>query len=443
VDYAYSRRPPAPEHSRGLEIECLKGMTNNRFRPARRLTHAITLTAAAVLATACIVEESDSAAKTAADSAAKAATTPALDTAGSVAAEISAPGYNLYSLDTAGLGAQMDSLPPLASDPAFAQITPTSAVAPPRKFPITIANRGPAVLQLQVMLDRAGFSPGIIDGTWGKNAAKALRYFRAANGMDSAATKTLDKSTYDRLAAAAGTTPLITTHQVTADDVEGPFLPIPDDVYEQAKLKCLCYSSPAEQLAEQFHTSEAMLRQLNPKVDLKSLAAGVSLQVPNVQAPTGDQATRDTAAQRAATRDTAAKGAAKIVISRSGFWTHVLDGSGKIIAHFPSTLGAGYDPSPTGGFRVTNISHDPSFHYQPALFAEVPDSKPKAKLPPGPNSPVGVVWMALSKPHYGIHGTSSPETIGYTNSHGCVRLTNWDAERLASLIRAGTPVEFQ
>jgi lipoprotein-anchoring transpeptidase ErfK/SrfK len=282
------------------------------------------------------------------------------------------------------------------------------------------------------MLDRAGFSPGIIDGTWGKNAAKALRYFRAANGMDSA-TKTLDKSTYDRLAAAAGTTPVITTHQVTADDVEGPFLPIPDDVYEQAKLKCLCYSSPAEQLAEQFHTSEAMLRQLNPKVNLKSLAAGVSLQVPNVQTPIDSPATRDTAAQ----------GAAKIFISRTGFWTHVLDGSGKIVAHFPSTLGAGYDPSPTGGFRVTNISREPSFHYQPSLFAEVPDTKPKAKLPPGPNSPVGVVWMALSKPHYGIHGTSSPETIGYTNSHGCVRLTNWDAERLASLVRPGTPVEFQ
>lgn len=283
------------------------------------------------------------------------------------------------------------------------------------------------------MLDRAGFSPGIIDGTWGKNAAKALRYFRAANGMDSTVTKSVDKATYDRLAAAAQTTPLITTHHVTMDDTEGPFLPIPDDVYEQAKLKCLCYSSPAEQLAEQFHTSEAMLRQLNPKVDLKALAAGMSLQVPNVETPIDDPATRDTAAQRAA----------KIVISKTGFWTQVLDGSGKVVAHFPSTLGAGYDPSPTGGFRVTNISREPSFHYQPALFAEVPDTKPKAKLPPGPNSPVGVVWMALSKPHYGIHGTSSPETIGYTNSHGCVRLTNWDADRLAQLIRAGTPVEFQ
>ncbi|MDP9177973.1 MAG: L,D-transpeptidase family protein [Gemmatimonadota bacterium] len=409
-------------------------MTNYRLRAAGRLTRTVTVTIATMLAIACIVEESDASKKTAADSAAQAATASAdLDTAGSVAPEISAPGYNVYSLDTAGLGAQMDSLPPLSSDPAFTQITASSAVAAPRRFPLPIPNRGPVVLQLQVMLDRAGFSPGIIDGTWGKNAAKALRYFRAANAMDTAATKTLDKATYDRLAAAAQTTPLITTHEVTMDDMEGPFLPIPDDVYEQAKLKCLCYSSPAEQLAEQFHTSEAMLRQLNPKVNLKSLAAGMSLQVPNVQTPIDDPATRDTAAQRAA----------KIVISKTGFWTQVMDGSGKVVAHFPSTLGAGYDPSPTGGFRVTNIAREPSFHYQPALFAEVPDTEPKARLPPGPNSPVGVVWMALSKPHYGIHGTSSPETIGYSNSHGCVRLTNWDADRLASLIRAGTPVEFQ
>lgn len=393
------------------------------------------MTTAALLATACIVEGSDSTRKTAAsDSAAS----PALaDTANSVAAEsvdVSVPGYDVASLDTAGLGAQlqMDSLPPLSSDSAFQQITSKSAISSPKKFPLRIPNRGPVALQLQIMLDRAGFSPGIIDGTWGKNAASALKYFRAANGMDSAVTRTVDKATYDKLAATAPN-PLITTYQVTADDMEGPFLPIPDGVYEQAKLKCLCYSSPAEELAEQFHTSEAMLRQLNPKVDLKSIAAGKSLQVPNVETPIVDPMTRDTTGQ----------GAVKIVISKKGFWTQLVDGSGKIVAHFPSTLGAGYDPSPTGGFRVTHIAREPGFNYQPALMAEVPDTRPKAKLAAGPNSPVGVVWMALSKPHYGIHGTSSPETIGYANSHGCVRLTNWDADRLASLIRAGTPVEFQ
>jgi hypothetical protein len=134
---------------------------------------------------------------------------------------------------------------------------------------------------------------------------------------------------------------------------------------------------------------------------------------------------------------------AKLVISRKGFWTHAVDASGKILYHFPSTLGAGYDPSPTGDFKVTNIAWNPTFHYQPTLFAEVSDKKPEAHLPKGPNSPVGVVWMALSKPHYGIHGTSAPETIGYANSHGCVRLTNWDATELGRLVSKGTPVLFQ
>jgi len=418
---------------RGPELEMTGRMKNNRSLAAWRLTHALLMATAAVLSAACIVESSDSTKQTATDSDAQTApATAALDTAGAESYDISVPAYDVSSLDTAGLGAQMDTLPPLSSDSAFRQITPRSAIASPRKFPLRIPNRGPVALQLQVMLDRSGFSPGIIDGTWGKNAAKALTWFRIASGMDSTPTRSIDRATYDKLAAAAQSTPLITTHEVTMDDMEGPFVQIPDGVYDQAKLKCLCYSSTAEGLAEQFHTSEAMLRQLNPGVNLKSLRAGMSLKVPNAETPIVDPATRDTTGQMA-----------RIVISRKGYWTHAVDASGKVVAHFPSTLGAGYDPSPTGGFRITNISHDPSFHYQPALMAEVPDTRPTAKLPPGPNSPVGVVWMALSKPHYGIHGTSSPETIGYANSHGCVRLTNWDAERLASLIRAGTPVEFQ
>jgi lipoprotein-anchoring transpeptidase ErfK/SrfK len=245
--------------------------------------------------------------------------------------------------------------------------------------------------------------------------------------MDSSSGKTsIDQATYDKLVAASQTTPLITTYQLTADDMEGPFVKIPNSVYDQAKLECLCFSSPAEEMAEKFHTNQQMLKQLNPGVNLNSLSTGTSLQVPNVvdeSAPTA--------------------GIAKVVISKTGFWTHALDASGNVIAHFPSTLGAGYDPSPTGDFHVTGIATDPTFNYQPSLMAEVPDTRPTAKLKPGPNSPVGTVWMALSKPHYGIHGTNAPETIGYTNSHGCVRLTNWDAERLASLVKAGTPVQFQ
>jgi lipoprotein-anchoring transpeptidase ErfK/SrfK len=353
-------------------------------------------------------------------------------------------------MDTVGLGQQIGNLPPLSTDTGFKRISSQTTGATISRFPARIPTRGPAALQIQILLDRAGFSPGIIDGQWGPNAAKALQWFNVANGMDStglmspdsqattparpkAATKagqstkmaSIDQATYQKLSAAGQNAQLITTYQVTAEDVKGPFVKIPNSVYEQAKLDCLCYSSPAEALAEKFHTSEQMLQQLNPGVDLKSIAAGASIQVPNVSQtppPSGS--------------------VAKLVISRKGYWTHAVDASGKVIAHFPSTLGAGYDPSPSGDFKVTGIAHNPSFNYQPSLMAEVPDTRPTAKLKPGPNSPVGVVWMALSKPHYGIHGTSAPETIGYANSHGCVRLTNWDAEILSGMVKGGTPVQF-
>lgn len=425
----------APGGFRGLEFELSECMTNDRFVAAQRLARTMIFSTATVLAVACIVEGSDSTKKIAAtDSAAPATVADTMSSFAAESAEVSVPGYDVASLDTAGLGAQLDSVQRFASDSAFPQIAATGAIPAPKKFPLRIPNRGPVVLQVQVMLDRAGFSPGIIDGNWGKNAAKALMWFRAANGMDSTQTTSIDRATYDKLAASGKTEPIVKTHEISMDDMEGPFVEkIPEGVYDQAKLKCLCYTSPAEGLAEFYHTSEKMLKQLNPKVDLKALKAGMSIQVPNVETPVFDPAKRDTAAQAAA----------KIVISRKGYYLHLVDGSGNIVAHFPSTLGAGYDPSPTGGFRVTHIAREPGFKYQPALMAEVPDTRPTAKLAPGPNSPVGVVWMALSKPHYGIHGTSSPETIGYANSHGCVRLTNWDADRLASLIRPGTPVEFQ
>jgi lipoprotein-anchoring transpeptidase ErfK/SrfK len=163
---------------------------------------------------------------------------------------------------------------------------------------------------------------------------------------------------------------------------------------------------------------------------MTSLRAGTTLLVPKIRDPFAASPT-----------DTAIN--ARVIISKTGFWLHAVDAAGKIIYHFPSTLGAGYDPSPTGDFRVSYVSRDPAFHYQPKLFAEVPDDQPEARLPAGPNSPVGVVWIGLSKPHYGIHGTSSPQTIGYANSHGCVRLTNWDALKLSDLVEPGVPVQFK
>lgn len=371
------------------------------------------------------------------------------DTTGSAAvsqvadsADVTAPSYEAASLDTAGYGSRFTWTP--ADDSAYSQISEKTANAALTRFPIRVPKRGPIALQIQVLLDRAHFSPGIIDGVWGDNASKALAFFRSPTAADSIASDsvvTIDEATYTRLKSAAASKAALTRYTVTAEDVKGPFVNIPDNVYEQAKLQCLCYASAAEGVAEKFHTSQKLILQLNPGATLGNLTAGTVLLVPNIDL----ESVPSTSAS--VTSDSASAGAtgqvAKLIISRKGFWTHAVDASGKILYHFPSTLGAGYDPSPTGDFKVTNIAWNPAFHYQPTLFAEVSDKKPEAHLPKGPNSPVGVVWMALSKPHYGIHGTSAPETIGYANSHGCVRLTNWDATELGRLVGAGTRVEFQ
>jgi len=131
-----------------------------------------------------------------------------------------------------------------------------------------------------------------------------------------------------------------------------------------------------------------------------------------------------------------------VVVSIRGNTFNAFDASGNLVFHAPTTLGSKYDPSPNETVTVKSITHDPWFHYQPTLFAEVPDDEPEANLHPGPNSPVGVVWTALSKPHFGIHGTSDPDSIGYASSHGCVRLTNWDAAEFARRIKPGVVVEF-
>ncbi|HUQ48961.1 MAG TPA: L,D-transpeptidase [Gemmatimonadaceae bacterium] len=333
------------------------------------------------------------------------------------------------SIPVAGAGAQQKTRPSTV-------LNAVSIEKMPAKFPVRIPETGPLALQLQILLDRAGFSPGIVDGAWGINATKAVTFF--AKPEDSARFKgdsppkvvSIDGPTYGRLRSAAGSRPLVRWYSVSSADLKGPFTTIPGNVYKQAKLPCMCYSSAAEGLAEKFHTSAKFLAQLNPRVKLSDLQPGTKLLVPNVD-DDGSSMARDTAV------------AVRLIISKKGFWTQALDARGKIIYHFPSTLGAEYDPSPSGDFKVTYVSFDPAYRYQPKLFSEVPDDQPQALLPAGPNSPVGVVWMSLSKPHYGIHGTPTPETIGYANSHGCVRLTNWDALRLSYILLDGTPVEFR
>ncbi|HEX2222858.1 MAG TPA: L,D-transpeptidase family protein, partial [Thermoanaerobaculia bacterium] len=356
--------------------------------------------------------------------------------------------------ETGGPPGQPAGAPATPGAERFEAISAASLQAAPT-LPVPEEGGGPTALRVQILLDRARFSPGILDGSWGKNTAKAVYWFQEAKGLNP--TGQVDRATWDALNRAAGAQrPVVRQMTLTAQDVNGPFVPIPEDVYAQAELDCLCYASPLERIAERSHSSVELLQQLNPQVNLENLTAGTTLWVPDVQpiipAQTAWRKGGGQAGQEAASPAAQQQGAApgpgtgggveRLVISKKGFYLHAVDGQGNILYHFPSTLGSDYDPSPGGEYKVTLVKRDPDFHYQPKLFHEVPDTEKEAFLPPGPNSPVGLVWMQLSKPNYGIHGTAVPDTIGYTSSHGCVRLTNWDALFLAGQIRPGVPVEF-
>lgn len=294
---------------------------------------------------------------------------------------------------------------------------------------------GKSVFELQIMLDRARFSPGILDGRWGQNTETALYYLMKREGLvDKNATKddlSVDEKAYARIKQLAGNPgSIVKQHALTEQDVSGPFVTIPDGIYEKEDMDCLCYSSLEEKLAELFHTSPDVLAELNPNVTLGKVKAGDTIVVPNVSRlePTGMKV--DDAPQ-----------IAKIVVSDEEHFVQAHDADGRIVYHFPSTLGSQFSPSPEGSFSVTAIAYDPTWHFQPDLLGEEGYSR-DAMIPGGPNNPVGLVWMDLSKPHYGIHGTNAPDTIGYAESHGCVRLTNWDAVFLAHRIDKGVDVEF-
>jgi lipoprotein-anchoring transpeptidase ErfK/SrfK len=313
-----------------------------------------------------------------------------------------------------------------AGQESLKELTPQAMLDAPVVVPLKGDVAGPSVLKTQVYLDRANFSVGAIDGRWGRNTAIALYWYQRSHGIQVTEEGALDEQTFRALASSAGNAPALVQHRLTEEDVKGPFKKLPADVYEKAKLDCLCYESKKEKLAERFHASTGLLELLNPQVDFEALNAGGTIWAPNVRpAVTSDR-----------------PDIARIAISIAGNTFNAFDANGNLIFHAPTTLGSEYDPSPRETLEIVKVAHNPHFHYQPKLFHEVPDEEPEAHLNPGPNSPVGVVWIALSKRHYGIHGTSDPESIGYASSHGCVRLTNWDAREVAHRVSPKIKVEF-
>lgn len=279
-----------------------------------------------------------------------------------------------------------------------------------------------SVMRAQVLLDRARFSPGPIDGRMGSNTKKALRAFQKAAELE--ASGELDQPTSDELEARAGeNVTALTDYVISRDDTDGPFVEsIPDDMEKMAKLDRLAYTSAAELLAEKFHVDLEFLKSLNKGKPLDK--GGTRIRVANVErgeAPT----------------------AARIEVDKDVDAVRVLDEDDRVIAFFPATIGSAETPSPSGTVKVKGVAKNPTYRYDPEkLDFKGVDARKPFTIAAGPNDPVGLVWIELSKDGYGIHGSAEPDAISRQQSHGCVRLTNWDALDLAKMVKPGLEVAF-
>jgi lipoprotein-anchoring transpeptidase ErfK/SrfK len=276
------------------------------------------------------------------------------------------------------------------------------------------------VIKLQVLLDRAGFSPGEISGRLDENTKKAISAFEAQQRL------TIDGKVNPNLWMAITTTseaPVLMEYNVIGEDVQGPFLKkLPSKIEDMKDLKRLSYTSPRQGLAEKFHMSEALLSTLNRGKSFDKI--GTTIVVANVAS------------------DQTGKKVVRIEVDKPRRLVRAFGDNNELIAVFPASIGSTEKPAPSGTFKVTSVAHNPTYRHNPAYAFKGVKAKQPFTIRPGPNNPVGTVWIGLSAEGYGIHGTPDPSKVGKTASHGCIRLTNWDAEKLAAMVKRGVPVAF-
>lgn len=287
--------------------------------------------------------------------------------------------------------------------------------------------RAPVFAKLQVLLNRHHASPGPIDGAIGSkttlkdgknNTVKAISAFQTINNLP--VTGVLDDATWQSLNS-NNSEPVFVEYTITEDDLKGPYAPTPPDYADQAKMKGLYYNRVTEMLAEKFHMDEGFLKQLNPQATFKK--SGETIIVTNA-------------------RNDLPEDIHLIIAHKAAKQLYLFNSQNKMIASFPATIGSSDTPSPSGTYTVKNIAPNPWYGYDPKNFIQGNNKNKKLQLPPGPNNPVGNMWIGLSKPSFGIHGTPNPSTISKTASHGCIRLTNWDANDLSKRIKTGITVKF-